>query len=228
MGLDAVHLILKVEDRFGIALRDDELSDLIKVEDLTRLVLSRIAARTEHACPSLRAFLTLRADVRQVMHDQAFRIRPSQRISDVIPARKRRALWKQLQKRLAYVLQLKRPKALRYALLVLTVLLFVIGLTPVLIDMAILPLSLVGAGALAVFLNLATIPFCVVPPVAMATFGDVTRRFAGMTVALNDSIAPNPTTWVPEVVQDLIAEAVGVDRREVVPTARFVDDLGLG
>jgi hypothetical protein len=58
MGLDTIGIVMAVEDRFEINIRDDEAAEILMVGDLTRLVLSRIAARERHVCPTLQKVFT--------------------------------------------------------------------------------------------------------------------------------------------------------------------------
>ncbi len=131
MGLDGIELVMDVEDRFGISIRDDEAERIVTVGDLTQLVLSRIAARERHVCPTLRSFLMLRADVRQLMADGALRIRPHQRIVDVIPNHHRRAFWQSLEQRLGTAPpSLQRPAIVRKAIWLIASVLFILALAP--------------------------------------------------------------------------------------------------
>lgn len=112
-------------------------------------------------------------------------------------------------------------------LLALTTLgLFVFALAPAAIDVEILPLSFFGAAFFSSTLYILTSPFCLVPPAKMATLGDAARAIAGNSLALGPSIGADPSTWVPDMLRDIIVDALGVDPKAVVPTARFVQDLG--
>lgn len=228
MGLETVELVLEVEERFGITIPDDEAAAVETVDDLTRLVLSRVAAGRLSPCPTFRAFMLLRSDIRSVLPEAALRARPRQRIADVVPRHKRRALWGLLRRRIGTPPDLQRPVWLRNILLAAASVLGLIGLAPAAIDTAILPLSIFVAVIVLFFLYLATRPFCWVPPAKMATFGDAARLIAGTKVAMAPGIAEKPESLIREEVRDIIAHALGVNRDKVVPRARFVSDLGAG
>jgi hypothetical protein len=228
MGLDAVEMLMDVEERFGITLRNAEFASLVRVEDLTRLVLARIAARNQVPCPCVPAFQTLRGDVRQVMGDANLRIRPRQPIVDVIPPGKRRAFWRQLKRRIEILSGLRRPLPVGAALGVLVTLLAIAGVAPILVDPAIVPLSLLAAGIVAAIAFGVTRPLCVMPPLALRTFGDITLKMAGTIAVTDNSLPPAPETWVPDVIRDIVARNLGIPREKVYPAARFGEDLNLG
>jgi hypothetical protein len=60
MGLDAVELVMEVEDRFEIFIWDEDASKIRTVGDLVTLVEARIAVTRAKICPTLEAFLGLR------------------------------------------------------------------------------------------------------------------------------------------------------------------------
>jgi hypothetical protein len=95
----------------------------------------------------------------------------------------------------------------------------------VLIDPAILPLGLFSAAAVVILLQLLTSPFRMEPPQRMRTLGDISRRLAGL------SAATRPVSSESEVyvaVQSIVSDILGVEPHEVIPEARFVQDLGMG
>ena len=63
-----------------------------------------------------------------------------------------------------------------------------------------------------------------VPPTTLSSFGDIARKFAGSTVALG--VSSDAASWAPDAVCEIVAESVGLERNEVVPSARF-EDLGM-
>jgi len=225
MGLDAVELVMEVEERFEISIRDEEASEIRTVGDLVALVESRIAVTRAKICPTLDAFLGLRSDVRKVLLSRATRIRPSQSIASVLSPRKRVKLWRLLHERLGRaLLPLQRPALLFYAILVFVL---AVASAPLLFDTGVLPLSLFVAPILLVFLLLLTMPFRVVPPAQLATFGQLARRIASTKAALAPKLTDHDSQWVFETVRDIIVRQLGVSSEAVVPSASFVKDLGI-
>ena len=228
MGLDAVELVIEIEERFGITLRQDEAARIVTVEDLTNLILARIAARDSSGCATRSAFYALRKQVRELLRSESLRIRPKNRIADIVPAAKRRALWRLLREQLgAEPPDLVRPAVLNRLLWACAIVLLIVGLLPARVDPLILPLSLAIAGLTYLALLRLTVPFCVVPPATLATFADASRRIAGVTVALNVPGGVDSQEWVPEVVCDILAEQLGIEKATIQPRSRLVQDLGM-
>ena len=76
-------------------------------------------------------------------------------------------------------------------------------------------------------LNWLTIGFRSRTPKGYKTFGDITQRLVGLDVATNPTVE-NDYESILSIVKRLVSEQLGVDDEEVIPTARFVEDLGVG
>jgi len=57
MGLDVVELMMEVEDRFKVTLRDSECSRVRTVGDLAALVVASLPRTPSSACPTARRFV---------------------------------------------------------------------------------------------------------------------------------------------------------------------------
>ncbi|WP_145179601.1 hypothetical protein [Gimesia aquarii] len=81
--------------------------------------------------------------------------------------------------------------------------------------------------ALGIILHLSTIGLRTRTPKGYQTFGDITKRMVGLTIATNP---PTQTDYdfVFSIVKEIVIDQLGVDDDEIVPTARFIQDLGVG
>lgn len=81
---------------------------------------------------------------------------------------------------------------------------------------------------LSTFLKLrATVRFRVTPPSGWETFGDVTIKIIGTTMATKQ-LNLRTIEDVFDELRPIIVETLGVDISEVVLTARFIEDLDVG
>jgi acyl carrier protein len=229
MGLDAVELVMDVEDHFGITVRDTDAEVLRTVGDLVSLIQSRLVAARQEVCPTLPAFLHLRSCVRDISGDERFRIRPRERVADSLSSSQRRALWRRLSSLLgSRPRELQRPRWLRIILVAaLLILLASATVLALAIDVAILPVTLAAAAIAAFVLHLVTLPFRTTPPDDWTTFGDIARKLAGVVAATKRTTLETADDILTEL-RPLIVESLGVDADEVVSDARFVEDLGIG
>ena len=228
MGLDGVELVMEVEDEFGITIPDLDASEMRTVGDLVALCLDRINAAKTMRCPSLPCFLSLRCMVREIRNDPDLKLRPRDEIEACLQKSDRRHLWRRLPELLKTApRELRRPSWLRKTL-VLIVLAFPIVLMTVLPWSAeILMLIWFATFAFGIALNWLTIGFRTRTPKGYNTFGDITKRIVGLNIATNP---PDETDYesVFSIVKWIVVEQLGVDDDEVIPTARFVEDLGVG
>jgi acyl carrier protein len=226
MGLDGVELVMDVEDHFGITITDDEALSARTVRDLVELCRQRILAADLLKCPSLSCFLALRRTVRDVMGDPSFRVRPRWLVAQTLPPAKRREFWRQLPTLLQTTpADLRRPRPLRWALMIATLLIGCVSLIPTTADMAILPLSICFTLFAMFLLFVATSSFRTVSPTGFESFGDITRQLVGLRMATKRPTGPDEAAILEEL-RPIIANALGVRAEKVVPMARFVEDLG--
>lgn len=223
MGLDGVEILIEVEDRFGITIRDAEAQRICTVGDLLALINDRIAARAQLSCPGLGAFLEVRRLVRNFLSQPSLRLRPSTPIVFIVPAHRRSALWRIFSDRLGTSAPaLRRPRPLRILLVVAACLVFGLGISTALIDPAIVPLGIICALAVIITLQLITSPLRIEPPKTMDTLGDLSRRIIGLSMATGSVTSAQE---VLQCVQQIVASILGVNPEDVVPEARFIEDL---
>lgn len=229
MGLDGVELVIEVEDHFGITIQDATAEGIRTVGDLVELVHDRLSNAQRTHCASLPAFLSLRTTVRESTGNKTLRIRPRDKIVEVLTPTQRCELWKRLPNLIGKTPpQLRRPPALRYTLTVMALALLSFAMwSAALIELQILPLTLAVAGFAIYCLHLCTLRFRVTPPQGYQTFGEITRRIVGTTAATKQlSLRSFDDVFLE--LRPIIAETIGVEKGEVVLTARFIEDLDVG
>jgi len=228
MGLDSAELVMNVEDVFGITISDSDASEMCTVGDLVSLCIDRIHAAKTMQCPVLACFLSLRQLVRDIRNDPDFRIGPRDKVEERLNESERQLLWRRLPDLLQTApRELQRPPWVR-RLLVLVVLGFLILLMCLVPWQASTLLLIVYATyAFGMILNWLTIGSRILTPDGYGTFGEIAKRIVGLNMATNP---PDNSDYgsVFSIVRRIIIEQLGVDEDEVVPTARFIEDLGVG
>ncbi|GIW97730.1 MAG: acyl carrier protein [Pirellulaceae bacterium] len=229
MGLDGVELLMDVEEHFGISIQDAEAEAMGTVGDLISLISARLSAAQRIECPTARAFFDLRRLVRTVATDDSLRIRPRDRVTEKLAPATRKRLWEQLDDLLGtHPPELCRAGHLRWLLvLVGLVCLASAFLAAIAVEFTILPLTLAIAVAIIALLNRMTLRFRNFPPQGWATFGEIAIQLAGTTAATK-KLHLRSDDDILHALRPLVVNALGVDESEVVPSARFVEDLGMG
>ena len=228
MGLDGVELIMEVEDEFGITIPDSDAAEMRTVGDLVTLCFDRIHATKTMRCPSMPCFLSLRRLVREVRNDPELKLRPGDVVEDLLKVTERKRLWRRLPELLdSAPRELRRPPWFRKTLVVV-VLAFPVALLVVCPwraeFMLLIWMATFGFGIL---LNLLTLRFRTRTPSGYDTLGDITKRMVGLQIATNPPDRDDYES-VFAIVKQLVVDQLGVEYDEVVPGARFVEDLGVG
>ena len=237
MGLDAVELVMEVEESFGIAIPDAEAEKIQTVGHLYHYILAKMDGPLQVAgCLSAAAFHRLRRQLMGRFRVERRRIRPASALEDLIPRSGRREKWRQLGEALGWRMpELARPEWVWLvwlaSFLVLAVVAIVAwgrwaGFSP---DAAGLVLMLLPLGGimLGILVYQLTRPFAIRLPAA-----DV-RGLIPMIVASNFGTfrINNPRGWnsreVWEALVAIIAAQVGVAPDAIAESTSFVNDLGL-
>ncbi|MCH9655956.1 MAG: hypothetical protein K0U86_08420 [Planctomycetes bacterium] len=226
MGLDGVQLVMEIEEEFGITIPDSIYSELRTVGNLVDFCLERIHASKTVSCPSLTCFLSLRRLVRDVSKDPDLRIRPRDNIEEGLPESDRKQFWRRLPELLKTTPPaLRRPPWLRktLGLIVLGFGVYLMALTPPW-HIEVLILICCATIALGIILHWSTIGLRTRTPEGYKTFGEITKRMVGLTIATNPPTDQEYDS-VFSIVKRIIVDVLGVDGDEVIPTARFIEDL---
>ncbi len=228
MGMDYMEVVMDVEEHFGIVIADEEMKPIRTVADLVALIRSRVDGAVLSPCPSLAAFLSLRRLIRDVVGNDRLRLRPSRTVVEELSRAQRKKLWARLPEVLGTPPRpLRYPRPIRWGLFVLFLLSIAVAIGIASIDWVMLPLTLLLALGLTVLLLSTTSPLRNVPADNMATLGDITRMIAGRTSITADLDLPNGSAILDEL-RPIFAEILGIDTAKVVPSARLVEDLGMG
>ena len=231
MGLDLYCVHLEVERRFDLTLLPEDWAELHTVGELVALIRARLR-RAGEAGLTLRAFLQLRELLRDVTGDDAFRARPSERLVDRLSPSQRRALWKRLP---ALFGGTPPPLALGPLGCGAGLALGGAAVGAVLISVLpthwadgsvrFIPAVVAGAALGGVGLVLIQDRLQTRPPRGYRTVGELARRLAGRGASADPRGDPGEAA-VLEELRAILTRELGVDADEVVPAARFVEDLG--
>jgi hypothetical protein len=107
---DPIELLMQIEERFGVAVSDDEAERIRSVGDLHAFILARIPCARSGACVTSAAFHRLRRALGELLAVPRERVRPGARMEELVPAQERRRFWQECGDRLGLSLPpLRRP-----------------------------------------------------------------------------------------------------------------------
>lgn len=240
MGLDAVELVMRTEDEFSITLSDDEAAAALTVGDLYRTVLAKLDVTP--GCLTSKAFYTTRRAIVDALGVPRRSIRPSTRLSPLLPDETRRRQWQLIRHNIGLSVpelringDLKQDIYKRTFLFgsLLAILACIAGLSLGWHGLVVFPLAFVLWIALAI----ASMPLMerlAKPKLATELPADTAGELAQVVLSLNqghfepaNGIAERTNEDVWRRLVDIICDQLQISRDEVVPNARFVDDLGV-
>jgi len=94
MGLDAVEILMEVEDAFEISISDAEAETTLTPRELINLVMSKVGCTDRAVCLTQRAFHRLRAALRRQTGTRRDWIRPDTPTRQLLPGEGRKTLLK--------------------------------------------------------------------------------------------------------------------------------------
>lgn len=230
MGLDAVEIVMNVEEAFDIQIEDPEAEKVLTPRQLIDLVLSKISLAQPSGCLTQKAFNLLRSFCVRTWAIERNRVKPKVALQDLLPRHQRHRFFEALGQSLTIATpRLRRPQWLvtllmacaalaGLAVAMLSVRLGVNSWLPAL--MAVPVVGYVGARAT----NHLRSEF----PEGLVTVGDLSRWVMSCKP---DLAVASTTAWTREQVATRIKTIVvdqlgcGAAYRE---DARFIEDLGLG
>ncbi len=97
---DPVIVVMAVEEKFGIKIRDDEAERIVNMGQLYDFVHGRVARGQPQVCVTSAIFYRLRRALGEVFGVPRECVQLQARLEDLIPRRGRRRCWQELQARL--------------------------------------------------------------------------------------------------------------------------------
>lgn len=221
MGLEGVELVMEVEEAFGIVIADEEAERTRTVGQLFELVVSKLSS--SQGCASMVAFNRLRRGLCAVLGTPRRSVLPQTRLDQLLPARRRRAGWRQLSAASGLHLpSLRTPRWVLAVVLVVVVLTAIMDLLGTGVGITDPVVAVLLAGAV---LAIVTGRMAGRPPAGCVSVGDLAQAVASRYPSLSASARPDEgQIW--STIVDRTSRVGGVDPARVTRDARFVDDLG--
>jgi acyl carrier protein len=229
MGLDLVEFVMEVEDTFGFSIPDEDAAALDTVGRLYDYILAHRFEGKQEGCLTSVAFYRLRRALMSVCGTARPDVRPSLKLTRIIPVRRRRR-WSQLQTSMGLRLPaLVRPRWV-------TAMATIIGGAAVVAAAPFLwartgetaAVLLIGCAICAVswILYQATKPLAVVIPSQCATVGGLTKAILQRNYGtISDWCQRINAEEAWNTLRSLIVEQLGVRPDEVTKEASFVKDF---
>lgn len=232
MGLDAVELVMELEDEFGISIPDDVAVYTRTLGQMHDYLLTRCAGRKRTDCPTRSVFYRLRNALGSVLGVEPRSIRPRTPLLPLLGKWKRKRVWNQIERELSLSLPPLENQA---------------GIG-VLAGMAIASLSGFVAATIPtgdVFLGLGVGLVCSLPgvlvgyivglcvPSTVSSSCETAGGLARCVVAVNyETFAPSVESTPPDDpiwnrLCDVVVRQLGVKRDVLHRHTRFVEDIGL-
>jgi acyl carrier protein len=234
MGMDSVEIVMRVEEEFAITLSDEEAGGVRTVGQLYSLVLSKI--ETSDSDRISQAFYRLRRAIMRCLGVPRGAVRPSTPLRVLMPPATRRAAWSSLAEVSGLTFPtLRHPRWARDSIRVLTVaaaIAFLAGMIDWTQPSGIFWLPLSAATGVAAFASLRAL-------YAVTAF--LAREFPVRTAGqlAETLLVTNPAEFTSTAIQPLsrrevwlrlaqiISDQLSLDPEEIVPEARFAEDLGV-
>ncbi|XLS27647.1 phosphopantetheine-binding protein [Flavobacteriaceae bacterium M23B6Z8] len=96
MGLDSVELVMSIEDKFGIRIKDSEAEKIYTIQDFADIVFNRISKNPTDKCLTQIVFYRIRKALRNLT-STVKEIRPDMKISEFFTQSELKEKWSQLK-----------------------------------------------------------------------------------------------------------------------------------
>ncbi len=232
MGLDSVEILVNVENAFGITISNFEAEKITTVGDIHTVVWRSVQGRQSMRCRSQQLFYKLRYLLINKFRVAGEKIELDASLNEIFPKANRRLLYRKLEKEL----QLQLPPLVLTAAwrLVLTI-------TGIVMIGGMLVLSLVlvnGFGhtpwlyGLPVLGIVGTLFFSnILDPMRTAFQPETVKDYTQKVLSLNYATLMQESgvnrKEMETLINNIIAETVGVDLHVISPEKKLQDDLGL-
>lgn len=221
MELDAVELVIVIEDEFQIVLSDEEAFKCETPNLLTDLVYSKLIKSDSGVCPSMHGFYIVRKILREQLDHSREQIKPETKLTDLIDKKDRALHWNRLLSTISngetIHAPLQKPRWIKISIPISS--LIVLALFHSITESIIF--SFLAAIFNSMILNTATLWFKTEFPKNFQTVKDLIHIVSTLDTKV----------WQREQVYNrvkmLVIEQLGVKDENVLPDSHFIRDLGM-
>lgn len=221
MGLDAVELIIEIEDEFQISISDEEAFKCETPNLLTDLVYSRLRKSTSEVCPSMRGFYIVKKVLIEQLDIPERRIKPETKLDDIINKENRVSIWKNLLSTISngstIHAPLERPSRVTNSILASTILVFLL----LIFAMKEFISPFILTCFFHIILNASTKSLCTEFPNKFLLVKDLTRIIS----TLETKVLSRDEVY--DLVKDIIIDQLGIKEDKIQPDSHFIKDLGI-
>jgi hypothetical protein len=232
MGLDSVELLVEVEKTFGIEIPDLEAEKIVTVGDFYEAVWGKIKEKESDKCNSAILFYQLRTLLQKKYNIDRDKITPKTLLEDIIPKRKRRNEWKNIQKEIDLIFpRLKLNKTISKILISFGVIGIIGGFL-----YAFIAYNFLDKSGYLFVIPFITIVFLIIlnkvmNPLRTSFPTQDTKELIDRILTLNYKEISRKTGTnrqeMEKIMQFIICDKAGVSIDEVRPEAKIVNDLGI-
>jgi len=231
MGLDAVELIMGVEETFHISLADDELEKTQTAGALRDLIIQKVKTSNASTCLSMAAFNIIRRALISSCGVSRRAVRPESKLFEMLGTTQFRQVWSTLANttglRLKPLSLSKKLNAVAGLLISLVLLATIAGAFLARLEAPyIIAVTVLLPMLFAVILFVLLYPFADALPKGFATVSDLANDAAARNYTeLSKRVGAVNEREVWSILCTVISEQLGIDREKITPESRFVGDL---
>lgn len=223
MGLDAIEIVLAVEDEFQIAVTDEEANNSETPAQLTEIIYSKLRQSNDDICLSQHGFYTVRKILMRQLDISRNIIKPDTLLSQLLDIKQRLKYWdkilSQLSRGQTIRVNLERPKWLKITIyFVMPLIVFPIFFYLTYFS---IPLTVLAVGALIFILTLFTKSMKYEFPSNFMYVKDLIKIVGTLQTKV----------WgkdeVYKKVRKIVAAQLNIKENDILPDSHFVKDLGV-
>lgn len=232
MGLDAVEIVMEIEDTFHISLEDGELQNTVTVQALCDLVQTKVHASDNSACLNIIAFNLLRKAIIQECKAERKNVHTWTKLSDLVDRNNAKEFWQKLSSSSSLKFShLTFSKFQIYVVFSVIALFFIISayyaflqdLEPVIIAFG---FSILTTSVFSIILALCFKPFVTTIPKNIITIADLVRDIVRINYYQLSKITRTINKQdVQQIVRSIIANQLDINIEKIKPESKFIGEL---
>lgn len=232
MGLDAVEIVMEIEDTFHISLEDGELQNTVTVQALSDLVQSKVHASDNSTCLNMVAFNIIRKAMIQVLKIERNNVHTWTKLSDLVDRGNAKDFWQKLSHsaslKFSHLTFSKFQVCVVFSLITLF---FIVSISYAFLNsyepfVIALGFSIFTTSVFSIILSLCYWPFVKTIPRNIITMGDLVHDIVRINYYNLSKLTRTVNKQdVQQIVRSIIANQLNINIEKVKPESKFIGEL---